>query len=98
MSTRVTSPADAEAQAPGRLRYSLVQVALAQSDLTAIGQYMFWLMFRNVASDGLVFESPPDSGRSESAPRPLGRCRRSPAERPATGCCTRWSSTATISS
>jgi len=68
MSTQVTSPADAEAQAPGRLQYSLVEVALAQSDLTAIAQYMFWLMFRNVASDGLVFVSPPDSGNQPSPP------------------------------
>jgi glucoamylase len=27
---------------------------------------MFWLMFRNVASDGLVFESPPDPGTQPS--------------------------------
>jgi len=68
MSTRVTSPTGAEAQAPGRLRYSLVRVALAQSDLTVIGRYMFWLMFRNVASDGLVFQSPPDPGNQPSPP------------------------------
>jgi glucoamylase len=68
MSTQVTSPTPAGAQAPGRLHYSLVQVALAQSDLTTIGQYMFWLMFRNVASDGLVFESPPDPGNQPSPP------------------------------
>jgi len=68
MSTQVTSPAHAEAQAPGPLQYSLVRVALAQSDLTAIGQYMFWLMFRNVSSDGLVFESPPDPGNQPSPP------------------------------
>ena len=40
------------------LRYSLARVALAQSDLTTVAQYMFWLMFRNIASDGLVFEDP----------------------------------------
>ena len=68
MSTQVTPPTHAEAQAPGRFRYSLAQVALAQSDLTTIGQYMFWLMFRNVASDGLVFESPPDPGNQPSPP------------------------------
>ena len=44
------------------LQYSLVQPALAQSDLTTVGQYMFWLMFRNVASDGLVFEDPVNAG------------------------------------
>ena len=41
----------------GELQYSEVQVA-AQSNLTAIAPYMFWLMFRNVASDGFVFEDP----------------------------------------
>ena len=68
MSVQVTSPTDAEVQAPGRLHYSLVQVALAQSDLTTIAQYMFWLMFRNVASDGLVFVSPPDGSNQPSPP------------------------------
>jgi glucoamylase len=43
-----------------KLQYSLVKPALAQSDLSAAGQYMFWLMFRNIASDGLVFEAPAD--------------------------------------
>jgi len=42
----------------GELQYSEVQVAAAQSNLTAIAPYMFWLMFRNVASDGFVFEDP----------------------------------------
>ncbi len=46
----------------GTLQYSKVQTALAQSDLTSIGQYMFWLMFRNIASDGLVFEDPVNAG------------------------------------
>ncbi len=40
------------------LQYSQVQVAAAQSSLTTIAPYMFWLMFRNVASDGFVFEDP----------------------------------------
>ena len=40
------------------LQYSLVRPALAQSNLTTVAQYMFWLMFRNVASDGFVFEDP----------------------------------------
>ena len=39
-------------------QYSEVQVAVAQSSLTTIAPYMFWLMFRNVASDGFVFEDP----------------------------------------
>ena len=42
----------------GELQYSEVQVAAAQSNLTTIAPYMFWLMFRNVASDGFVFEDP----------------------------------------
>ena len=42
----------------GELQYSKVQVAAAQSNLTTIAPYMFWLMFRNVASDGFVFEDP----------------------------------------
>jgi glucoamylase len=42
----------------GGLHYSEVQVAAAQSNLTAIAPYMFWLMSRNVASDGFVFEDP----------------------------------------
>jgi glucoamylase len=50
------------------LHYRLTQVALAHLDLTTIGQYMFWLMFRNVASDGPVFESPPDPGSQPSPP------------------------------
>jgi glucoamylase len=44
------------------LQYSLVRTALAQSNLTAIAPYMFWLLFRNVASDGFVFEDPVNSG------------------------------------
>ena len=46
----------------GALQYGLVRPALAQSNLTTVGQYMFWLMFRNVASDGLVFEDPVRTG------------------------------------
>ena len=42
----------------GEMQYSEVQVATAQSNLTTIAPYMFWLMFRNVASDGFVFEDP----------------------------------------
>jgi glucoamylase len=46
----------------GTWQYSLVRPVLAQSDLTAIAPYMFWLMFRNVASDGFVFEDPVNTG------------------------------------
>jgi glucoamylase len=46
----------------GTLQYSLVRPALAQSDLTTIAPYMFCLMFRNVASNGFVFEDPVNAG------------------------------------
>jgi glucoamylase len=44
------------------LQYSLVRPAVAQSDPAAAAPYMFWLMFRNVASDGFVFEDPVNAG------------------------------------
>jgi glucoamylase len=44
------------------LQYSVVRPALAQSNLTTLAQYMFWLMVRNVASDGFVFEDPVNAG------------------------------------
>ncbi|MGA2929616.1 MAG: glycoside hydrolase family 15 protein, partial [Solirubrobacteraceae bacterium] len=46
----------------GALQYSLVKLELAQVNLTTVAQYMFWLMFRNVASDGFVFEDPVNTG------------------------------------
>src|ERR1700733_3749351 len=46
----------------GTLQYSQVRPAVAQSDLTTIAPYMFWLMFRNIASDGFVFEDPMNAG------------------------------------
>ncbi len=46
----------------GTLQYSQVRPAVAQSDLTTIAPYMFWLMFRNIASDGFVFEDPLNTG------------------------------------
>lgn len=47
---------------PGGLSYGAVRPAVAQPNLTAVSRYMFWLMFRNVASDGLVFEDPVNAG------------------------------------
>jgi glucoamylase len=44
------------------LQYSLVRPAVVESSLTAVAPYMFWLMFRNVASDGLVFQDPEHAG------------------------------------
>jgi glucoamylase len=46
----------------GTLQYSAVRPAVAQSDLTTIAPYMFWLMFRNIASDGFVFQDPVNTG------------------------------------
>ena len=46
----------------GTLQYSQVRPAVAQSDLTTIAPYMFWLMFRNIASDGFVFGDPVNTG------------------------------------
>jgi glucoamylase len=43
-------------------QYSLVRPAVVESSLTAMAPYMFWLMFRNVASDGLVFQDPVHAG------------------------------------
>jgi hypothetical protein len=46
------------------LQYSAVRpsAAQAQPNPAAVAPYMFWLMFRNVASDGLVFEDPVHPG------------------------------------
>src|SRR5580692_4790712 len=46
----------------GGLSYSAVRPSAAESDLAALAPYMFWLMFRNVASDGLVFDDPVHAG------------------------------------
>jgi glucoamylase len=43
------------------LSYGTMRPA-AESDLTALAPFMFWLMFRNVASDGLVFDDPVHAG------------------------------------
>src|ERR1700742_3536121 len=45
-----------------RLEYRSVRPAAAQSDLATVARYMFWLMYRNVASDGLVFDDPVNPG------------------------------------
>src|SRR5579863_9497797 len=45
-----------------RLSYRSVRPAVTQVNLPATAKYMFWLMFRNVASDGLVFEDPVHAG------------------------------------
>jgi glucoamylase len=45
-----------------RLSYSTVRPSAAESDPAALAPYLFWLMFRNVASDGLVFDDPVNAG------------------------------------
>ena len=44
------------------LHYDSIRPDSAQADLATVAQYMFWLMFRNVASDGLVFNDPVNPG------------------------------------
>jgi len=46
----------------GALRYSLAKPALAEPSPQSVAQYLFWLMFRNVASGGLVFDDPVNPG------------------------------------
>jgi glucoamylase len=46
----------------GRLSYGSARPAVAQLDLATVARYMFWLMYRNVASDGLVFDDPVNLG------------------------------------
>jgi glucoamylase len=44
------------------LSYGSVRPAVTQANLATVAKYMFWLMFRNVASDGLVFDDPVNAG------------------------------------
>jgi glucoamylase len=46
----------------GTLRYGTVRPESGQADLTTAATSMFWLMFRNIASDGLVFNDPVNAG------------------------------------
>src|SRR6202012_1725887 len=46
----------------GGLSYSTVRPSVEESELAALAPYMFWLMCRNVASDGLVFDDPVNAG------------------------------------
>jgi glucoamylase len=46
----------------GTLQYSLVRPAVVQANLATITPYMFWLMFRNIASDSFVFDDPVNAG------------------------------------
>jgi glucoamylase len=44
------------------LTYGKVNAVVEQTDPAALAPYLFWLMFRNVASDGLVFNDPVNAG------------------------------------
>ena len=44
------------------LTYGKANAAVEQTDPAALAPYLFWLMFRNVASDGLVFSDPVHPG------------------------------------
>jgi glucoamylase len=46
----------------GGLSYGSARPAVAQVDLATVSKYMFWLMYRNIASDGLVFDDPVHPG------------------------------------
>ncbi len=46
----------------GGLSYGSARPAVTQLNLAAVATYMFWLMYRNVASDGLVFDDPVNPG------------------------------------
>ena len=45
-----------------KLQYSTVTASASQSNLVTVAPYLFCLMFRNVASDGFVFEDPTREG------------------------------------
>jgi len=55
-----TQPASSGA----KLTYSTVapSTSIEPSSLPTVAQYLFWLMFRNIASDGFVFEDPIRAG------------------------------------
>jgi len=44
------------------LQYSTITASASQSNLATVAPYLFWLMFRNVASGGYVFEDPIRAG------------------------------------
>ncbi len=44
------------------LHYDAIRPRATQATLSAVAPYLFWLMFRNVASDGLVFNDPVNAG------------------------------------
>jgi glucoamylase len=44
------------------LSYGSARPEVAQVNLATVGKFMFWLMFRNIASDGMVFDDPVNAG------------------------------------
>jgi glucoamylase len=44
------------------LSYGSARPEVTRADLSAVAKYMFWLMYRNIASDGLVFSDPVHAG------------------------------------
>ena len=44
------------------LGYGSARPMTSRVDLALVARYMFWLMYRNVASDGLVFDDPVNQG------------------------------------
>jgi glucoamylase len=42
--------------------YGSVRLEAAQAELATVAKFMTWLMFRNVASDGFVFDDPVNAG------------------------------------
>jgi glucoamylase len=46
----------------GTLSYGSARPAVTQANLPVVAKYMFWLMYRNIASDGLVFDDPVHAG------------------------------------
>ena len=44
------------------LSYGSARPEVTRASLSAIAKYMFWLMYRNIASDGLVFTDPVHAG------------------------------------
>jgi glucoamylase len=44
------------------LSYGSARPEVAQVNLATVGKFMFWLMFRNIASDGMVFDDPVHTG------------------------------------
>jgi len=57
-------PDSPPASSGATLTYSTVapSTSIVPSSLPTVAQYMFWLMFRNIASDGFVFEDPIRAG------------------------------------